>query len=62
MARIFLTGFVAGLLLTALLAMQVWPALIPFVPRSGALPGALLVGLACGAAGAVFVTARHSRG
>jgi hypothetical protein len=61
----FVLGFAAGLVLTAILTLHVWPALLPYgerlVPDRAAVGAAVVMGLVCGLAADVMVTARRRR-
>ena len=58
----FLLGFGAGLLLTALLTMYVWPTVLPYgsqiLPEDTGRATALVMAVVCGLAADVMVTAR----
>lgn len=60
----FAAGFVTGFGLTALLTLYVWPAILPFrdelIPPRAGLAAAFVMGIVCGVAADVMVTARQA--
>lgn len=60
----FLAGFAAGLVLTGLLTLYVWPTVLPYgeriVPTDVGTAAAVVMAVICGVAADVMVTARQA--